>query len=39
MPKFVRSFTGSGTGIADALCACAAAVEDGSFPDDKLHAW
>ncbi|MFT6590286.1 MAG: 3-methyl-2-oxobutanoate hydroxymethyltransferase [Rhodoferax sp.] len=38
-PKFVRNFmTGSG-GIQQAIQAYVAAVKDGSFPDNTLHAW
>lgn len=40
MPKFVRNFLdGETTSIAQALAAYVQAVKDGSFPDDKLHAW
>ncbi len=40
MPKFVRNFLdGEATSIAQALAAYVQAVKDGSFPDDKLHAW
>ncbi|MEJ8847809.1 3-methyl-2-oxobutanoate hydroxymethyltransferase [Variovorax rhizosphaerae] len=39
MPKFVRNFTADGGGIAQALQAYVRAVKDGSFPDDRLHAW
>jgi len=39
MPKFVRNFMADGGGIAQALQAYVRAVKDGSFPDDRLHAW
>ncbi|MEJ8824961.1 3-methyl-2-oxobutanoate hydroxymethyltransferase [Variovorax humicola] len=39
MPKFVRNFMAEGGGIAEALHAYVRAVKDGSFPDDRLHAW
>ncbi len=38
-PKFVRNFM-EGTGsVRDAMAAYVAAVKNGSFPDDALHAW
>jgi 3-methyl-2-oxobutanoate hydroxymethyltransferase len=39
MPKFVRNFMAEAPGIAQALQAYVHAVKDGSFPDDRLHAW
>jgi len=43
MPKFVRNFMEAAAdappGIAHALAAYVRAVKDGSFPDDRLHAW
>jgi 3-methyl-2-oxobutanoate hydroxymethyltransferase len=39
MPKFVRNFMADFSSIAEALAAYVRAVKDGSFPDDRLHAW
>jgi len=39
MPKFVRNFMAGSSSIAEALQAYVRAVKDGSFPDDRLHAW
>jgi 3-methyl-2-oxobutanoate hydroxymethyltransferase len=39
MPKFVRNFMADSSSIAQALEAYVRAVKDGSFPDDRLHAW
>jgi len=39
MPKFVRNFMDGAGGIPHALAAYVRAVKDGSFPDDRLHAW
>ncbi|WP_431510249.1 3-methyl-2-oxobutanoate hydroxymethyltransferase [Variovorax sp. DAIF25] len=39
MPKFVRNFMDGAGGIQQALAAYVRAVKDGSFPDDRLHAW
>jgi 3-methyl-2-oxobutanoate hydroxymethyltransferase len=39
MPKFVRSFMTDAPGVLPALQAYVQAVKDGSFPDDRLHAW
>jgi 3-methyl-2-oxobutanoate hydroxymethyltransferase len=39
MPKFVRNFMDGAGGIPQALAAYVRAVKDGSFPDDRLHAW
>jgi len=38
-PKFVRNFMADAGGIGPALQAYVRAVKDGSFPDDRLHAW
>jgi 3-methyl-2-oxobutanoate hydroxymethyltransferase len=38
-PKFVRNFMESAASVRDAMAAYVAAVKDGSFPDDSLHAW
>ncbi|WPB55283.1 3-methyl-2-oxobutanoate hydroxymethyltransferase [Xylophilus sp. GOD-11R] len=38
-PKFVRNFMEGAGGVAEAMRAYVAAVKDGSFPDDSLHAW
>jgi len=42
-PRFVRDFThvpgGAALGVRDALAAYVAAVKDGSFPDEALHAY
>jgi len=38
-PRFVRNFLAGSAGVADAMQAYVAAVRDGSFPDDNLHAW
>jgi 3-methyl-2-oxobutanoate hydroxymethyltransferase len=39
MAKFVRNFMQGAEGIAPAIEAYVRAVKDGSFPDDRLHAW
>ncbi|MET3391884.1 3-methyl-2-oxobutanoate hydroxymethyltransferase [Variovorax sp. 1140] len=39
MPKFVRNFMADAPGVLPALKAYVQAVKDGSFPDDRLHAW
>ena len=39
MAKFVRNFLADTPGIGEALQAYVRAVKDGSFPDDRLHAW
>ena len=39
MAKFVRNFMQGADGIAPAIEAYVRAVKDGSFPDDRLHAW
>ncbi len=38
-PKFVRNFMDGQTSVRAAMAAYVAAVKDGSFPDDTLHAW
>jgi len=38
-PKFVRNFMTGAAGIREAMQAYVAAVKDGSFPDNTLHAW
>ena len=38
-PKFVRNFMEGNTSIRGAMEAYVAAVKDGSFPADSLHAW
>jgi 3-methyl-2-oxobutanoate hydroxymethyltransferase len=39
MPKFVRNFMTGAPGVKEAMQAYVAAVKDGSFPDNTLHAW
>jgi 3-methyl-2-oxobutanoate hydroxymethyltransferase len=39
MPKFVRNFMQDGGSIRGAMETYAAAVKDGSFPDNTVHAW
>jgi 3-methyl-2-oxobutanoate hydroxymethyltransferase len=39
MPKFVRNFMADGGSIRGAIEAYVAAVKDGSFPVNALHAW
>lgn len=39
-PRFVRNFMQDGQScVRQAMAAYVAAVKDGSFPDDQLHAW
>ena len=38
-PKFVRNFMAGNDSVRDAMAAYVAAVKDGSFPDNQLHAW
>jgi 3-methyl-2-oxobutanoate hydroxymethyltransferase len=38
-PKFVRNFMQGSAGVREAMAAYVAAVKDGTFPDDALHAW
>lgn len=39
MAKFVRNFMAGAQDVQAAFANYVAAVKDGSFPDDKLHAW
>jgi 3-methyl-2-oxobutanoate hydroxymethyltransferase len=39
MPKFVRNFMQGAGGVKEAMQAYVAAVKNGSFPDNSLHAW
>ena len=39
MPKFVRNFMTGAPGVKEAMQAYVAAVKNGSFPDNTLHAW
>ncbi len=38
-PKFVRNFMEGAGSVRDAMAAYVAAVKNGTFPDDALHAW
>ncbi len=38
-PKFVRNFMQDAGNVQDAMRTYVAAVKDGSFPDNTLHAW
>ena len=38
-PKFVRNFMTGQISVQAAMAAYVAAVKDGSFPDNELHAW
>ncbi|NDC61593.1 MAG: 3-methyl-2-oxobutanoate hydroxymethyltransferase [Betaproteobacteria bacterium] len=38
-PKFVRNFMTGADSVQSALASYVAAVKDGSFPDNALHAW
>jgi 3-methyl-2-oxobutanoate hydroxymethyltransferase len=38
-PKFVRNFMEGASSVREAMAAYVAAVKNGSFPDDRLHAW
>lgn len=38
-PKFVRNFMDGASSVREAMAAYVAAVKNGSFPDDQLHAW
>jgi 3-methyl-2-oxobutanoate hydroxymethyltransferase len=38
-PKFVRNFMTGQDSVRAAMATYVAAVKDGSFPDDSLHAW
>lgn len=39
MPKFVRNFMTGAPGVREAMQAYVAAVKNGTFPDNALHAW
>ena len=39
LPRFVRNFMQGAAGVEEALRAYVAAVRDGSFPDEALHAY
>ena len=39
MPKFVRNFMTGAPGVREAMQAYVAAVKNGTFPDNTLHAW
>ena len=39
MAKFVRNFMAGEPGVREAMHAYVAAVKDGSFPDNRQHAW
>jgi len=39
MARFVRNFMQGASGIDAAFAAYAAAVKDGSFPNNEQHAW
>ena len=39
MAKFVHNFMTGAPGIREAIQAYVAAVKDGTFPDNTLHAW
>lgn len=39
MAKFVRNFMGGASAVDSAFAAYVVAVKDGSFPNDKQHAW
>ena len=39
MAKFVHNFMQDAPGVREAMAAYVAAVKDGSFPDNALHAW
>jgi 3-methyl-2-oxobutanoate hydroxymethyltransferase len=38
-PKFVRNFMQESSSIRGAIAAYVAAVKEGTFPDDAIHAW
>jgi 3-methyl-2-oxobutanoate hydroxymethyltransferase len=38
-PKFVRNFMAEADSVLAAMAAYVAAVKNGSFPDNTLHAW
>ena len=39
LPRFVRNFAAEGGSADDAIRRYVAAVKDGSFPDEALHAY
>jgi 3-methyl-2-oxobutanoate hydroxymethyltransferase len=39
LPRFVRNFMQDGASVQDAIRNYVAAVKDGSFPDDAVHAY
>jgi len=39
LPRFVRNFMAEGGSVEDAVRRYVAAVKDGSFPDEALHAY
>jgi 3-methyl-2-oxobutanoate hydroxymethyltransferase len=39
LPRFVRNFAAEGGAVDDAVCRYVAAVKDGSFPDEAVHAY
>jgi len=39
LPRFVRNFMEGGSSIEDAVRRFVAAVKDGSFPDERIHAY
>ena len=39
LPRFVRNFMEGASSIEDAVRRYVAAVKDGSFPDDAVHAY
>jgi 3-methyl-2-oxobutanoate hydroxymethyltransferase len=39
LPRFVRNFMEGGGSIEDAVRRFVAAVKDGSFPDERFHAY
>ena len=39
MPRFVRNFMQDAGSVREAIAAYVAAVKNGSFPDNTLHAW
>jgi 3-methyl-2-oxobutanoate hydroxymethyltransferase len=39
LPRFVRNFMQDGASVQDAIRSYVAAVKDGSFPDNAVHAY
>jgi 3-methyl-2-oxobutanoate hydroxymethyltransferase len=39
LPRFVRNFAAEGGTVDEAIARYVAAVKDGSFPDEALHAY